>query len=162
MCLCERFPNRLVGVEEGGGGNNTRVHIRTALTHTGEARVRRAVEEKLQAAESQRGGEGVRTGVAEGCWGEASRSDEAEEEIGAEVRHPEESVLVDFGSVKSQKNMLNIWSLVQRGEGSEGPPESTGGEVLKTTNTPGRREERKEGNKDSNTSVVGEVFRSFT
>lgn len=36
--------------------------------------------------------------------------------MGAEVRHPEESVLIDFGSVKSQKNMLNIWSL--RGEGS--------------------------------------------
>lgn len=35
--------------------------------------------------------------------GEASRSDEAEGETGAEVRHPEESVLVDFGSVKSQK-----------------------------------------------------------
>lgn len=75
------------------------------------------------------------------CWegggeGGASRSDEAQGEIGAEVRHPEESVSVDFGSVKSQKNMLNIWSLVQRGEGSEGPPESTGGEVLKTTNTP--------------------------
>jgi len=56
--------------------------------------------------------------------------------IGAEVRHPEESVLVDLVSVKSQKNMLNIWSLVQRGEGSEGPLERTGGEVLKTTNSP--------------------------
>lgn len=31
-----------------------------------------------------------------------------EGEIGAQVRHPEESVLVDFGSVKSQKNKLNI------------------------------------------------------
>lgn len=42
---------------------------------------------------------------------------------------PEESVLVDFGSVKSQKNMLNIWSLVQRGkgEGGEGQLESMGG-----------------------------------
>lgn len=85
----------------------------------------------------------------------ASRSDEAEGEIGAEVRHPEESVLVDFGSVKSQKNMLNIWSLVQRGEGSEGLPESTGGEVLKTTNTPGRR-------KEGHMSVVEEAFRSLT
>lgn len=85
----------------------------------------------------------------------ASRSDEAEGEIGAEVWHPEESVLVDFGSVKSQKNMLNIWSLVQRGEGSEGLPESTGGEVLKTTNTPGRR-------KEGHMSVVEEAFRSLT
>lgn len=62
------------------------------------------------------------------------------------MRHPEESVLVDFGSEKSQKNMWNIWSLVQRGEGSEGPPESMGGEILKATNTPGS----KEGNKDRN------------
>lgn len=48
---------------------------------------------------------------------------------GAEVQCPEESVLVDFGSVKSQKNMLNIWSLVQqgKGEGGEGQLESTGG-----------------------------------
>lgn len=60
------------------------------------------------------------------------------------MRHPEESVLVDFGSVKSQKNMLNIWSLVQRGEGSKEPLESTGGEVLKTTNTPGRKEGKEE------------------
>lgn len=46
------------------------------------------------------------------------------------MQHPEESVLVDFGSIKSQKNMLNIWILVQRGEegggrscwrGREGP-----------------------------------------
>lgn len=98
---------------------------------------------KLQAAENQRGGKGVRTGDR-GCnRGETSRSDEAGAGVGAEVRHPEESVLVDLVSVKSQKNMLNIWSLVQRGEGSEGPLERTGGEVLKTTNTPGgRRKER--------------------
>lgn len=74
----------------------------------------------------------------------ASLSDEANGELGVEGRHPEESVLVDFGSVKSQKNMLDIWSLVQRGEGSEGPPENTGGEVLKKTNTPGIRERRKQ------------------
>lgn len=61
--------------------------------------------------------------MAEGCnrlVGGASGSDEAGGGAGvggAEVRHPEESVLVDFGSVKSQKNMLNIWSLVQRGRG---------------------------------------------
>lgn len=36
------------------------------------------------------------------------------------MQHPEESVLVDFGSIKSQKNMLDIWSLVQRGEEGEG------------------------------------------
>lgn len=49
-------------------------------------------------------------------------------ERGVEVQHPEESVLVDFGSVKSQKNMLNIWNLVQRGKGGgEGQLESTGG-----------------------------------
>lgn len=52
------------------------------------------------------------------------------------MRHPEESVLVDLVSIKSQKNMLNIWSLVQQGKGSEGPLEGTGGGVLKTTNTP--------------------------
>lgn len=47
---------------------------------------------------------------------------------GAVVQHPEESVLVDFGSVKSQKILLNIWSLVQRGKGGgEGQVESTGG-----------------------------------
>lgn len=68
-------------------------------------------------------------------------------EIGAEVRHLEESVLVDFVSVKSQKNMLNIWSLVQRGEGSEGPLECARGEVLKMSNTPGRKEGRREGRK---------------
>lgn len=76
--------------------------------------------QKLQAAESQRAGEGVRTGG----WGSGGL-DEAGGKIGAEVRHPEESVLVDFVSVKSQKNMLNIWSLVERGDG--GPLECTGG-----------------------------------
>ena len=56
-------------------------------------------------------------GVTEG------RQGVTRERGGAEVRHPEESVLVDLVSVKSQKNMLNIWSLVQQGEGSEGPLE---------------------------------------
>lgn len=57
------------------------------------------------------------------------------------MQHPEESVIVDFGSVKSQKNMLNIWNLVQRGEGSGwGLLERMGGEA---TNTPGRKERRK-------------------
>ncbi len=76
--------------------------------------------------------------------GEASWSGEAEGELGAEVQHLEESVLVDFGSEKSQKNMLNIWNRVQRGEGSKGLPESTGVEVLKSTNTPGRKDGKKD------------------
>lgn len=58
------------------------------------------------------------------------------------MQHLVESV-VGFGSVQSQKNMLNIWSLVQRGRRSGGLLERTGAAVLKTTNTPAKKERMK-------------------
>lgn len=88
--------------------------------------------EKLQAAESWRGVKG-----GDGCWGWGAQSGEANRDIRDKMWHLEESVLVNFVSVKSQKNMLNIWGLIQRGEGSEGPLERVAGEVLEMSNTPG-------------------------
>lgn len=67
------------------------------------------------------------------------------------ARHPEESVLVDFGSVKSQKNMWNIWSLVRRGEGSEGLLEGRSRRLITL-----------EGEKEGEMLVVEEISRSIT
>lgn len=61
---------------------------------------------------------GVKGGDGSRGWG--AHSDETDGDIRGKMWHLEESVLVNFVSVKSQKNTLNIWGLIQRGEGSEG------------------------------------------
>lgn len=100
-----------------------------------------AVEEKSYRLQKIRGGEEkggegkVAGGVTRQKGGEERErarergKREKERETEREVQHPEESVLVDFGSIKSQKNMLNIWILVQRGDGGgrEGLLGRTGG-----------------------------------
>lgn len=104
-CVCVFVCEDSLLVGRSRGCNNTRVHIRND-TNTGETRARRAVEEKLQAAGNQGEGVSVRTSGRELL--RRGITEITKGGIGAMGRHPEESVLVDFGSVKSQKNKLNI------------------------------------------------------
>lgn len=107
VCGCVRFP--FFKKKKMFGAVTTPRFILGRHKQTGEVGARWAAEEReLEAAEGQ--GEGGRGEEAGGVTGAT----------GAGVQHPEESVLVGFVSVKSQKNMLNIWGLAQRGEGRRG------------------------------------------